>query len=156
MKGFRAEDRKNAVDFTDNTLVDRRLGMIQKLPPSFRAKSRNELPMEGGQSAVWESPESSVTLVTAVTKDAVAGMSEFLRSVDRVTRATVPPSLLRQKRSTSLSVAGETAERQSFVGLNYRFDTVILRHEHVLLAWLVTSRNSDKLMDVLSGLSWIE
>ena len=156
VKGFRAEDRKNAVDFTDSTLVDRRLGMIQKLPPSFRAKTHNELPMEGGQSAVWESPESSVTLVTALTKDAVAGTSEFLRSVDRATRASVPPSLLRQKRSSSLSVAGEIAERQSFVGLNYRFDTVILRHEHVLLAWLVTSRNSDKLTDVLSGLSWIE
>ena len=156
VKGFRSEADTNAVDFSDSSFIDRRLGIVQKLPPSYRAKARDDLTMEGGQRAIWESPDSSVTLVTAVSKNADTGVADFLENVDRATRATVPATLLHQKRSWSLKVGGEIAKQQSFVGLNYRFDTVILHHKHVLVAWLVTSRNSNKLPEILSGLRWID
>lgn len=112
--------------------------------------------MQGGLQVTWQSPEASVILLTALNEDSAQGAASFNEGIDRATRATVPPALLRQKKTSERTVAGEQANIQSFVGLNYRFDAVAVRHEQVLLALLVTSRHPETLNEVLAGLRWLE
>ena len=155
-RGLVLKDFGKAVEYTDHGLVDRRLGIAQQLPPAYRARSREELPVEGGQQATWESPDASVILLTALNGDSSDVAANFSESVVRATRATVPVALLRQRKTTTLRVGEQQADCQSFVGLNYRFDTVLLRHNRVLLAWLVASRSAGRLQEVLAGLRFIQ
>ena len=53
-----------------------------------------------------------------------------------------------------MTVRGETAQRASYVGLNYRFDTLVLKHKRVHIAWLLAGRHVDHVAELASGLKW--
>ena len=156
VKRLDLKDFGSALEFTDSGLVDRRLGVQLQLPNAYHARSREELPTEGGQRATWESTDASVTLLTALDGDTDEKSRGFSEVIDRITLAAVPTALLHQGHSKAISVAGNPADSRSYVGLNYRFDTVKLRHGRVLVACLVASRSADKLQEVLSGLQLLE
>ncbi len=149
---LKLDDCVNAVEFGGNAFVDRRLGFAQALPGSFRLKSHKSAFGESGQYVMWESPEASLTMVTIVAAD--SSPNEFLESIEHATRASVPPTLLPRKRTSTMTVNGEIAQRASFVGLNYRFDTLVLKHKQVYIAWLLAGRNVDRVAELASGLQW--
>ena len=57
---------------------------------------------------------------------------------------------------STMDVTGEIANRTSYVGLNYRFESLVLKHKRVLLAWLFAGRNADGLGELVRGLEWLD
>ncbi len=154
LEAFRTESCVQAVEMVGNTLVDRRLGLAQTLPNAFRLNARQAAFGESGQRISWESPDGNLTLVTMAVGGGSGTPTDFIESVDRATRAVVPPAVLRQKRTSTMNVNGEMAQRSSYVGLNFRFDSLLLRHDRVLVAWLLAGRSADRLAELVSGLKW--
>ena len=146
----------SAVEVVGNALIDRRFGITQKVPESFRLKSKGAAFGESGQRALWEAPDASLTLVTMVPGESSGISADFLEAIDKATRASVPPALLRQKQASTMTINGEIGDRASYVGLNYRFDTLILRHKQMLFGWLFAGRNADRLAELANGLKWTD
>jgi len=55
-----------------------------------------------------------------------------------------------------MNVKDEPAQRTSYIGLNYRFETLVLKHKQLLLAWIFAGRTEDKLGEIVSGLDWLD
>jgi hypothetical protein len=156
VEAFRTESCVQAIEMVGNTFVDRRLGLAQTLPNAFRLNSRQDAFGESGQRISWESPDGNLTLVTMAIANGAGTPIDFIESIDRATRAAVPPAVLRQKRMSTMNVNGEVAQRSSYVGLNFRFDSLLLRHDHVLVAWLLAGRNADRVAELVAGLKWAD
>jgi hypothetical protein len=153
---IRVDDCRNATEVNGDTFVDRRFGFSLKVPASFRLTSRAEAFGEAGQRLLWSSADAQLTLVALVPLDSSGNSADFLEAIDQATRATVPPALLRQAHRSTMAVTGEIANRTSYVGLNYRFESLVLKHKRVLLAWLFAGRNADGLGELVRGLEWLD
>ncbi len=153
---FRLDDCRNAVETTDNSFTDLRFGLSQKLPGDFRLKAHAEAFGESGQRMLWASKNASLTIVMLAPRASSADSADFFGAIDMAVRSNVPPALLGQGRSSTMTVKGERAERTSYVGLNYRFDTLVLKHRQLLLAWIFAGRNEDRLGEFVSGLDWLD
>ena len=153
---FRLEECVNAAEISGNNYIDRRLGFSQKLPDVFKLASRSEAFGEAGQRLLWVASDASLTLVALVPSELLRSLADFLAAVDQATRANVPPALLHQGHTSTMLVKGELARRTSYIGLNYRFDTLILKHKQLLLAWLFSGRNADRLGELVAGFEWVD
>lgn len=156
VNSFKLDDCRNAVETTDNSFIDLRFGFSQKLPAAFRLQSRSEVFGESGQRVLWASTNSSLTMVMLVPRDSLGNASDFLETIDGAVQTNVPPALLRQGRTSVMNIRGERAQRTSYVGLNYRFETLVLKHKQLLLAWIFAGRTEDKLGEIVSGLDWLD
>lgn len=152
---LRLDDCRSAIEVIGRDVVDHRFGFSLILPEPFQLTSRGEAFGEAGQKLLWTSPDAKLTLVTLVPSGSSGNSAELLEAIDQVVHASVPPALLRMARASSVVVRGEVAQRTTYAGLNYRFDTVTLKHGHVLMAWLYEGRKADTLEQLLSGLQWL-
>ena len=156
VNAFKLDDCKSAVETTDNGFTDLRFGLSQRLPGNFRLQSRGEAFGESGQRVLWASTNSSLTMVMLVPRDSSGSTGDFLEAVDMAAQTSVPPALLRQGRTSVMNVKDEPAQRTSYIGLNYRFETLVLKHKQLLLAWIFAGRTEDKLGEIVSGLDWLD
>jgi hypothetical protein len=153
---LKLDDCRNAVEATDAGFTDLRFGLSQKLPASFRLQSHGELFGESGQRILWASAHANLTMVMLTPRNSSGDVAEFLEAIDVAARTNVPPALLRQGHTSTLDVKGERAQRTSYIGLNFRFDTLVLKHKQLLLAWILAGRTEDKLGELVSGLDWLD
>ncbi len=156
VNSFKLDDCKSAVETTDSGFTDLRFGLSQRLPGGFRLQSRGEAFGESGQRVLWASANGSLTMVMLVPRDSSGSAADFLEAVELAAQTSVPPALLRQRRTSVMNVKDEPAQRTSYIGLNYRFETLVLKHKQLLLAWIFAGRTEDKLAEIVSGLDWLD